>query len=478
VGYTVVVAFETEGNLRYDRSILKRAALLLLLGTAMLCARMAFALPQAGSAPPIRVESGEVLVPTTVFSRPDYAWISGLTAADFHLFEDGKEQKIQKVTVERQYCPEFVDNFGVKETECASTPGQKWAVLFRKAPPFAWRWGIPPDFTPPDLYLIAYVPPDSAEGSCHEIRVKVKQKDDLVFTRGQYCNTTHPASDPLAGTSLSKQMEDFATSGNVGRIPLALQAGFFYTSAKAARVYITIDFSSGAAKEFRMLAMAYRRDGALASRSSDTEEMGEGDSSFLNVLGWNHYEAQMELLPGDYDLRSVLSEDSKFGKAEMPLTVDSYDSKQLGISSIFVCKQFHDHRETTVVPDPKRPSTLSDFIPLVSKGREFTPTGDTNFRKKEIFFVYYEVYEPLLASVPATAVQTRLRIINAKTGRVGTDTGWQSAESWMEPDSSVIHITPEVGLKNVNKGSYRIEVQASDSAGRTTGTRTATFSIE
>jgi hypothetical protein len=445
--------------------------LLLLLGTAMLCARTAFALPQAGSAPPIRVESGEVLVPTTVASLQDYASVSGLTAADFRLFEDGKEQKIQQVTVERLYFPDFVDNFGVRETEVAWTPGQKWAVLFRKAPAYTWWLG-----THPDVYLIAYVPPDSAEGSCHEIRLKVNHKDVVVYTRGQYCNTPHPASDPLAGTSLSKQMEDFAASDKVGQIPLALQAGFLYTNAKAARVYITTDFSSGA-KEYRILAMAYRRDGTLALRSSDTEEKGEGDSPILNMF-WNHYEAQMELPPGDYDLRAVLSADRKLGKAEMPLTVDSYDGQQLGISSIFVCKQFHDHRQTMVVPDLSRPSTLSDFVPLVSKGREFTPTGDTNFRKKDIFFVYYEVYEPLLASAPATTVQTRLRIINTSTGQVGADTGWQSAEAWMEPDSSVIRLTPEVGLKKMNKGSYRIEIQASDSAGRRTDTRTATFSIE
>jgi hypothetical protein len=460
----MIPAFETEGNLRYGRSTLKRAARLFLLGIAMLCTRTAFALPQTGSVPPIRVESGEVLVPTTVFSPPDYASVSGLTVADFHLFEDGKEQRIHQVTVERLYRPEFVDNFGVRETETARTPGQKWAVLIRKAPPPLW-WSGPP----PDLYLVAYVPPDWAEGSCHEIRVKVKQKDVVVYTRSQYCNTPHPASDPLAGTSLGKHMEDFAASDKVGKIPLALQAGFLYANAKAARVYITTDFSSGA-KEYRILAMAYRRDGALALRLSDTEE--------LTNISWNHYEAQMELPPGDYELRSVLSADRKFGKAEMPLTVDSYDGQQLGISSIFVCKQFHDHRQTMVVPDPRRPSTLSDFVPLVSRGREFTPTGDTNFRKKDIFFVYYEVYEPLLASAPATTVQTRLRIINASTGQVGADTGWQSAADWMEPDGSVIRLTPEVGLSKLNKGSYRIEVQASDSAGRKTDTRTATFSIE
>ena len=461
------MAFETERNLRYGRSTLKRAPLLLLLGSVMLCARTAFALPQAGSAP-IRVESGEVLVPTTVLhsSQQNYAPVSGLASADFHLFEDGKEQKIQQVTVERMYRPDFLNNFGVKEAENAWTPGQKWAVLFRKAPLYTWWWNTPP----PDVYLIAYVPPDSTEGSCHEIRVKVKQKGVLVYTRSQYCNTTHSASDPLSGTSLSKQMEDFAASDKVGQIPLALQAGFLYTNAKAARVYITTDFSMGA-KEYRMLAMAYRRDGAQAFRSSDSQEVGEG-------VSWNHYEAQMELPSGDYDLRSVLSEDSKFGKAEIPLTVDRYDGQQLGISSIFVCKQFHDHRQTMVVPDPSRPSTLSDFVPLISKGREFTPTGDTNFRKKDIFFVYYEVYEPLLASAPATTVQTRLRIINVSTGQVGADTGWQSAEAWMEPDSSVIRLTPEVGLSKMNKGLYRIEVQASDSAGRRTDTRTATFSIE
>jgi hypothetical protein len=64
---------------------------------------------------PIRVESNQVLVPVYVFDKEraqlsqrgiaptvteDPDEIPGLTIADFHIFEDDKEQSIQKVSFE------------------------------------------------------------------------------------------------------------------------------------------------------------------------------------------------------------------------------------------------------------------------------------------------------------------------------------------------------------------------------------------
>lgn len=474
-------------DLRRYGSALKWTTFLLLLGTAMLCARTAFARPQNGT-PTIRVESGEVMVPVEVSDWRIFGTIQGLTARDFRLFEDGKEQKIQQVAVERSYNRAFFDNFGVKELEWAWTPGQKWATVGGE--PFAF--GVHVDYP---FYLLSYAPPDSAPGSCHKIKVNVDRIEAAVFARDEYCHVSHSPSDPLAGTRLSEQMEEFDPSNNSGKIPFALQTGVLYRDPRAARVYIAVEFPPSAIKfrdslvgfryEIGVLQMAYKRDGTLALRSSDIDENSGGPLedtpdifSASKAFMPNHHEAQMELLPGDYDLRVVLSDGSKFGGAEVPLTVESYDGKTLGMSSMFICKQFHDHSQTEVSSDPSRPSTLIDFVPLVSKGMEFTPTADTTFRKKNLLFVYYEIYEPLLATIPATTVQTRLRIINTKTSQVETDTGWRGTADWMQAGNPVIAVSQEVKLKKLAKGSYRIEVQASDSAGRSTDTRAATFTIE
>jgi hypothetical protein len=459
--------------------------ILLLLGT--LCARATFARPQAGSAPAIRVESNEVLVPTIVDTREHGDPVLGLTVSDFRLFEDGQEQKIQKVEVERAFCRDFRNNFGVHETEWALTPGQEWSILG------GGGWGTA---YARDVYLLAYVPPHSVEGSCHEVKIQVDRRNVTVTARSEYCNTAHSPSDPLAGTTFSKQMEADAASANAGKTPLSVQADFFYAAAKPARVYITVEFPSDAIKyhanpdglrfEVGVLAMAYRRDGALAARSSDLiEDNVPLDDNLRNMpvfdalnktLIPNHHEAQMELPPGDYDLRVVVSDGSKFGRAQLPLTVDSYDGKQLAISSIALCKQFHDLSKT--LPDPGYEATLSGFVPLVSKGLKFTPAGDTSFRKNDSLFAYYEVYEPLLAGMPGTAVQTRLRVINTETGEVKGDSGSLGVASWMQTGNAVIPISQKVAIDKLTKGSYRMEVQATDSAGRSTVWRAASFTIK
>ena len=498
---------DAKENERETEMTFRWLTILLLLGT--LCPRAALARPQAGSAPVIRAESKEVAVPTIVYYTRDAHPVPGLSVSDFHLFEDGQEQKIQKVWVERLYNRDLRDNFGVKERESARTPGQKWIVL-KETPGFAYTF---------DFYLLSYVPPHSVEGSCHQINVKVDRKDVAVLARGEYCHTGHSRSDPLDGTKFSKQMEDDAASAHAGKIRVSLQAGFFYRDAKTARVYITVEFPSdaidfredpnGLRYEIAVLAMIYRRDGTLVARSSDIQEddgpLNENTRkmperyALIRALMPNHHEAQMVLHPGDYDLRVVLSDGSTFGRVQVPLTVDSYDGQQLAVSSIALCKQFHDRRQTLLDPGLYRswawfykaetppstlslidtpPSTLSDFVPLVSKGLEFTPAGDTSFGKDDSLFAYYEVYESLLAGMPGTAVQTRLRIINTETDELKMDSGLQSAASWMQTGNPVIPIAQKVAIDKLTKGSYRMEVQASDSAGRSTAWRTASFTIQ
>jgi len=106
---------------------MKRFCGFLAIGT-IACVLAPHVLAQAGgNLPAIRIGTREVLVPTSVWAKvrgSDYQ-VLHLGGADFHLFEDGKEQKVTKVTLEGVYLRVFQDNLGV-QLGWAYTPNGKW----------------------------------------------------------------------------------------------------------------------------------------------------------------------------------------------------------------------------------------------------------------------------------------------------------------------------------------------------------------
>ncbi|MGA9040847.1 MAG: hypothetical protein WB421_09955 [Terriglobales bacterium] len=469
----------------------------------------------------IHVESNQVLVPTFVYDKTrmteppplppmacpmvnsngsdekhsvpkaltycDESVVIGLTAKDFHLFEDGKEQSIQRVRTEPMHNLDVRDNVG-HYIDDSDTPRGKWSTS-----------DLPPRFSADILrtffYLIAYVPPASTEGSCHQIKVKVDRRNSYVYARSQYCNTQHSASDPLNGTEFGKKLEGYLASGQADKIGLSLQTGFFYTNADPSRVDIALEFPWNSLKRgwnnvtlyatIGVLGMVYRKDGTLASRfsdlgccPSDRPEFARGSISYQTLPDFDvvsipaGYETQMDLPPGEYNLKVALSDGSKFGRVEMPLTVDSYDGKQLAISSVVLCKRFSDAASFAV--EAVAVNLAPKLIPLISKGIRYTPAGDTRFKKGESLFAYFEVYEPFRAGQPSPTIQTRLKITNIKTGELRVDTGLRSEAS----GSAVIPIANQIAVDKLPAGSYRLEVQASDSAGESTVWRAAEFTVE
>ena len=93
--------------------------------------------------------------------------IRGLTTADFHVFDDGKEQVIQNVSYERSVYWDVRDNGG-HHTEYIGPGGGKWSTA-------EWPPGGIGDIEPPH-YLVAYALPESPEGSCHKIELKVNRR--------------------------------------------------------------------------------------------------------------------------------------------------------------------------------------------------------------------------------------------------------------------------------------------------------------
>lgn len=506
-------------RLTNDRTIV------LLLGWAIFCASPFVPAQDTPDSFSIRVEANQVLIPTYVFYKdrmgelsptewgcilrsnasyfklpPDQAYTStdcdealmhDLTAKDFHISEDGVEQKIQRVAFEPKPTVDARDNFGF-HIEHSETPLGKWSTA-------EMPQGYGSSFVL-HLYRIAYVPPRSENGSCHQVSVKVGRKDASVYARSQYCTVVNSPDDPLNGTVFGNKLDGYATSEKEAKIALSLQAAFLDTNTNAARVDLTLEFPWHSLKRewsegslyatIGVLGLVYRKDGTLAKRFSDFGCCASDEPNFLSTNGRHHdaypemdityiptrYETQIDLPPGEYNLRLILSDGSKFGRAEVPLNIETYDGNHLAISSLVLCKRF---RNAAVAAQEAAAVTLApQYVPLVSKGVQFTPTGDTTFRKGEPLFAYFEVYEPLLTATPAATVQTRLKLTDAKTGEVKADTGLRSAADWIQPGKAVIPIPEQIAVDKLPKGSYRLEVQATDSAGMSTVWRAANFTVE
>ena len=188
------------------------------------------------------------------------------------------------------------------------------------------------------------------------------------------------------------------------------------------------------------------------------------------------YETQVDLPAGDYDLEIVLNDGWNFGRAKIPLTVEPYDGKQLALSSAALCKSL---RSAAVAAKENAQANFApQYVPLVSKDILFSPSGDTSFAKGEPLFAYFEVYEPQLAENPAAPVSVHMRILDSKTGNTKEDFAPIDATSYKQAGSSVLRIGRKIPIDQLPKGSYRLEMQATGSMGRSTAWRAANFTVE
>ena len=484
-----------------------RHALLLVLAPLL---HLAAVSPPVHAQDPIRVESNQVLVPVVVLNDKLYTRlkraqleghqrsaqlldslaIRGLSVKDFHLFEDGQQQTIQSVAPEAAGFAMVSDNFG-KHPETIGSGGGRWSY---------------PDIPSNDLsewlawpkYVIAYVPPPSPPGTCHQIHVKVGRSHALVWARSEYCNTKHPPTDPLNGTEFGRQMEADLASTQEGTIPLGVQAIAFLEDSGQSRVYIEIEFPWKSLKyEFRQgtlyasfgaLLMIYNQDGSLAARLSDfaccdygndikkpsKNETSQVRSMEAQAVIPDRLETQIELPPGVYELRAIFSDGENFGRKRVPLTVESFASNQLALSQIALAKRVRKLNDQSTDPALKQPGT---FSPLISKAVEFTPTTDTNFQKDDLLCAYFEVNDPQGASGSPTTVKAHIRVVDANTGKLKLDFEPVSAAPYVTPGSSLIPIARGINLSTLFDGQYRLEVQVT-AAGEDTPWRAANFEVE
>jgi hypothetical protein len=166
-------------------------------------------------------------------------------------------------------------------------------------------------------YSLGYKPSESSEGSCHTLRVKVERGGTTVRARSGYCNVR--PLDLLAGNPIEKDLESRATAEMPGNVGGSVEAPFFYTSPNTARVDLAMDIPSAAMKfekvkgkqhsAVNILGIAYRSDGSIAARFSDTVNLDFEDKKELQDFQKQpfHYENQFDLASGQYNLRVVFS---------------------------------------------------------------------------------------------------------------------------------------------------------------------------
>jgi len=337
-----------------------------------------------------------------------------------------------------------------------------------------------------EYYLLSYHPPDSPEGSCHALKVKVDRGGTSVRSRSGYCKVR--PLDLLAGSTTEKDLESRATGEMPSNVTASMRAPYFYSAPNVARVHLAIDIPPNALQfekvkgkqhsEVNVLGIAYKPDGSVAARFSDTVNLdfdGKKEQEEFQKTPF-HYENQFEIAPGKYNLRVVFSSGSQsFGKLESPLSVLPFDGKQITLSSIALSNSMAKISDLEAVLDSQ---LVEDRKPLILRGMQLSPSATNHFKKTDNAAAYIEVYDPALAGEKPPQLGLEYRIVDKKTGEQKLDVGVMDTKDSIQPGNPVVPLGVKIPLATLAPGTYRVDLRAEDSVGNSTDFRTAEFEVE
>ena len=317
-----------------------------------------------------------------------------------------------------------------------------------------------------EYYLLSYTPPESKEGSCHTLRVKVERAGVKVRARSSYCTTQ--ALDLIAGTPEAKDLESRAAGAEAGDLTASVQLPYFYVSPGVARVHLAMEIALGSLKfenqkgklhaEVSLLGIASTPDGSVGARFSDTLKLDYDNPAEIEKLKEMpvHYEKDFKIAPGKYSLTVAFgSGGSDFGKMEVPLDVEPWNGSELAVSAVALSRETHP-AELGLVS-----SLVGDRTPLIAQGNEFIPSGSKQFTKSDSGFFYVEFYDPDPASVSVD-----VRVLDRKTGESKWDSGVTKLPLQGNAGRAAIPAGASLQLNTLAAGAYRLEITASDSTGK------------
>jgi hypothetical protein len=226
-----------------------------------------------------------------------------------------------------------------------------------------------------------------------------------------------------------------------------------------------------------ILAIAYRPDGSVAARFSDNKKIeleGKKDVQAFNEHPY-YYDGQFDIASGQYTLKAAFSSGGPtFGKLELPLTVEPYDSKQFGLSALALSNDLH--RAADVGSDLDA-VLLEGHTPLIAQGYQFTPAAAYRFKATDHAALYAEIYEPHAGDKTPPVVGIQLRLLDRKTQEAKQDSGLIAVNNQIRAGNPVIPIGLKLPFDKLSPGAYRVEVTAKDALNNSK-TRVADFDIE
>ncbi len=328
-----------------------------------------------------------------------------------------------------------------------------------------------------EFYLLGYTPPETQEGSCHTLHVKVDKNGDSVRARSGYC-VARP-KDVLTKTTTEQTLENRAAAPGAGSVAASMQIPYFFTQPNVARVNVAMEISAADVKidkdkgklhgVINILGIAYKPDNSVAARFSDAVKLDFDTQQQLDAFKASkyHYENQFDIASGKYTLKVVFNSGGEsFGKLEAPLVVDPYDGKTFMISALALSSKYGPAAAMGSTLDA---ALIEDRTPLITHGVQVIPAGTNGFKKGETPVVFLEVYEPLEAQEkpPADlAVALQILILDPKTNAPKADTGMFRIPMPEKPGSPIISFATKIPSEEVPPGSYLLQVKAFDSANK------------
>ena len=325
-----------------------------------------------------------------------------------------------------------------------------------------------------EYYILGYTPPESEEGTCHKLTVKLNRGGMNVRARTGYCNVR--SANVLAGKPIERELETRAVAAASGTIAALMQTPFFYTSPDTARVNLAIEMPSKDVKfdkvkgkqhaEINVLGIVYRANADVAAKFSDTVKLDLEDKKQVEKFTETpyHYENQFDVTSGEYTLKVVFSSGGEsFGKLETPLKIDPYDGKQFSMSGVALSTDYHNLAEVGARMDL---DLLEGKAPLTARNIQFNPSGTNRFKTTDKVAIYVEVYDPLLAEENAPRIGVQIRVLD-KTGAQKVDSGGNEVAQFIRKGNPVVPVGLRLPVETLTAGVYKLELTAMDTAGRT-----------
>jgi hypothetical protein len=334
-----------------------------------------------------------------------------------------------------------------------------------------------------EFYVLSYTPPDSPDGSCHKLRVKVKRDGVNLRSREGYCKRT--PGDLLSGNAVEKTLERRAQATQGGNIAAVMQAPFFYKSANVARVAAVMEINTAniAFKKDKnkfvgqldILGIANKEDGSAGARFSDVVKFEFDSQAQVDQFKRTpyRYENQFDVAPGEYKLAVVLGGGGEsFGRLETELEIDGY-SGEFALSGLALSREFRAAGTGLAGLDE---FLIDDRKKLIADGAEIVTSPSSKLRAAGPALLFVEIYEPLLKD-PELVVAFQIRVLDRASGELRGDTGMLRLDLSTKRTGTSIPLALNLPVKSLASGNYTLEFQALDSTGKA-AKRTVTFEIE